>query len=1163
MKLSAGRRRKAGGPGLARHRFNPKGESLERRQLLASPIQFNPTGNGNPADTYAVGSFNWAVGNSLAVGALPLSVGETYQLDYQSTLANLIDPNSNSFVPPGLNSTYQITAVASVTEIVTSLNPDGTVATFALAPTQSPNSFFEIYYNPALVANDLAGTGFNVGTLILAASPDPTLANSGNFALALNGGSPIIEPFDLFNPGNYPGILTVTGAGSSALDGDVSSLDPAFFETNVGQLSFDTSNVTPFLETDPSMLFVGSPGGGPPSIIPDIGTINGVNGTDFQFQADANTSFTTAPTLATTPNPTSVTLGTAPVVLSDSAVLSEGSVPTGTITFTLLAPGGATVDTETVTVDGNGTYTTPTGYTLPTTGTVTGMYQWDASYSGDTNNLPASDVGATDEQVQVSPASPAIATTPDPTSATLGTTTVTLLDSAVLSGGYFPTGTITFTLVAPGGATVDTETATVNGDGTYTTPTGYTLPTTGTVTGTYQWNASYTSGDGNNNNASDVGATDEQAPVSAASPAIATTPNPTSATLGTTTVTLLDSAVLSGGYFPTGTITFTLVAPGGGTVDTETVTVDGNGTYTTPTGYTLPTMGTVTGTYQWNASYTSGDGNNNNASDVGATDEQVPVSAASPAIATTPNPTSATLGTTTVTLLDSAVLSGGYFPIGTITFTLVAPGGGTVDTETVTVDGNGTYTTPAGYTLPTTGTVTGTYQWNASYTSGDDNNNSASDVGATDEQVPVSPASPAIATTPNPTSATLGTTPVTLFDSAVLSGGYFPIGTITFTLVAPGGGTVDTETVTVDGNGTYTTPAGYTLPTTGALTGTYQWNASYTTGDGNNNGASDLNASDEQVPVSPASPASPTIATTPDPTSATLGTTTVTLFDSAVLSGGNSPTGTITFSLVAPGGATVDTETVTVDGNGTYTTPTGYTLTPGTATATGTYQWNATYTSGNGNNASASDVNSSKEQVKVCPTVVNVERFGVHEQPMHIVVTFSGQVNSEQAENINNYHFYRRGPDGRFNVPVRVTSAAYDPATNSVTLSFAHSYNLHHFAEITVTNPCPGCPSFSGILNRKYALGDIDDHGKIIVLPKTNIPGVLNPLVMPKVFTSANRHLVFRLSKKPQSGAFYNGNIDLARSALRRHFSAVNREGRLRRLIRIVARSGSGTNVGG
>ena len=57
-------------------------------------------------------------------------------------------------------------------------------------------------------------------------------------------------------------------------------------------------------------------------------------------------------------------------------------------------------------VSGNGTYTTPTGYTLPTTGTVTGTYQWDASYSGDTNNIPASESNAAAEQVVVSPATP-------------------------------------------------------------------------------------------------------------------------------------------------------------------------------------------------------------------------------------------------------------------------------------------------------------------------------------------------------------------------------------------------------------------------------------------------------------------------------------------------------------------------------------------------------------------------------------------------------------------------------------------------------------------------------------------------------------------------------------------------------------------------------------
>src|SRR5215471_10720343 len=54
-----------------------------------------------------------------------------------------------------------------------------------------------------------------------------------------------------------------------------------------------------------------------------------------------------------------------------------------------------------------------------------------------------------------------------------------------------------------------------------------------------------------------------------------------------------------------------LTASSGLTVDTETVTANGNGTYATPTGFTLPT-GTVPGTYVWHVLY-NGDGNNNTA----------------------------------------------------------------------------------------------------------------------------------------------------------------------------------------------------------------------------------------------------------------------------------------------------------------------------------------------------------------------------------------------------------------------------------------------------------------------------------------------------------------------------------------------------------------------
>src|SRR5260370_36795842 len=90
--------------------------------------------------------------------------------------------------------------------------------------------------------------------------------------------------------------------------------------------------------------------------------------------------------------------------------------------------------------------------------------------------------------------------------------------------------------------------------------------------------------------------------LSRSQPSVVTTPNPTSATLGNTPITLRDSAVLSGGLKPTGTITFTLVF-NGATIDTETVTVNGAGTYNTPTGFTLPIARSSAGTYQWNVSY--------------------------------------------------------------------------------------------------------------------------------------------------------------------------------------------------------------------------------------------------------------------------------------------------------------------------------------------------------------------------------------------------------------------------------------------------------------------------------------------------------------------------------------------------------------------------------
>jgi hypothetical protein len=294
------------------------------------------------------------------------------------------------------------------------------------------------------------------------------------------------------------------------------------------------------------------------------------------------------------------------LVLDDQATLAGGDNPTGTITFTLYGPGSSTtpVDTEQVAVNGNGTYTTPTGYTVPDTNAALGPYQWDVAYSGDVFNVGTSDNNDPNAAVSVVDTT-TLSTTPNSTVVDLGVNPVTLTDTADLENGDNPTGTIIFTLIAPDGTTLDTETVTVSGNGTYTTPTGSTLVPGVAAFGTYQWDASY-SGDSFNGNVSDSGDPAERVTVSAANPTISATPDSTTVTLGSNPVLLTDTAVLSGGYNPAGSIHFTLFAPDGTRVDAEQVTVSGNGSYTAP-GFTLD-PGAETGTYQWNASFISDTG---------------------------------------------------------------------------------------------------------------------------------------------------------------------------------------------------------------------------------------------------------------------------------------------------------------------------------------------------------------------------------------------------------------------------------------------------------------------------------------------------------------------------------------------------------------------------
>ncbi len=165
--------------------------------------------------------------------------------------------------------------------------------------------------------------------------------------------------------------------------------------------------------------------------------------------------------------------------------------PTGTVTFRLYSPADTNctwpIFTSTVAV---------TGQSMNSSifrSNQAGTYRWRTSYSGDANYYAAGPTpcSSPSADVIVSKARNVLQVFADAPSGG------TLSASASLNGGYYPNGTITFSLTGPDDtwcstAPVYTVSVPVNGAGTYTTPDF--VPA---ATGDYTWRAKY-SGDSDN-----------------------------------------------------------------------------------------------------------------------------------------------------------------------------------------------------------------------------------------------------------------------------------------------------------------------------------------------------------------------------------------------------------------------------------------------------------------------------------------------------------------------------------------------------------------------------------------------------------------------------------------------------------------------------------------
>ncbi len=233
--------------------------------------------------TYGGNSVNfdgldWSPGNALGVGAVPLSEypddPTSFDLLYQTSLGTFQN-NGNPIGMNGLNTTFEITMVASATEIGSRSNTNtGQKADFSF--DSSEDSLFQIWldYGTGSNADPLTGLGYNDGVLLLEGT---VVSSAGNFYVDLTTDpnesavgpddpfpnahlDPVtgvwVNVLDGFGQDDLNGVETLFGTGGTytTFNVDVTSINSTYILGTILEMDFDlfSDNKTPFKNTNPS-----------------------------------------------------------------------------------------------------------------------------------------------------------------------------------------------------------------------------------------------------------------------------------------------------------------------------------------------------------------------------------------------------------------------------------------------------------------------------------------------------------------------------------------------------------------------------------------------------------------------------------------------------------------------------------------------------------------------------------------------------------------------------------------------------------------------------------------------------------------------------------------------------------------------------------------------